>query len=328
MKIQPTDQMRALLAMAETNEDARYQLAKALEVPLRKGIMAGDITFNIFEQVKFDHGRLYEYPVDLLAPGTEKEFTAYTIPNEGRLPEKQVEGDYVTIPAYEVGNSISVMVKYWRDADWNVQGRMMEILEAGHVKKNNDDAWHTILAAGVDRNIVVYDSTANSGQFTKRLLSLAKTVMRRNGGGNSTSMNRGKLTDVYLSPELVEDIRNWGVDQVDEVTRRSIYTAEDGSDTINRIFSVNLHDLDELGEGQEYQNYYTSDLAASLVTGDLELLVGLDLNANDCFINPVREYLRIEPDEMLKRVRKMGWTSIAEHGWASMDGRRVILLNA
>jgi len=36
-----------------------------------------------------------------------------------------------------------------------------------------------------------------------------KTVMRRNGGGNSTSANRGQLTDLYVSPEAVEDIRNW-----------------------------------------------------------------------------------------------------------------------
>jgi hypothetical protein len=118
----------------------------------------------------------------------------------------------------------------------------------------------TLLAAGVDRNIVVYDSDAATGQFTKRLVSLMKTVMRRNGGGNSASNNRGMLTDLYVSPEAMEDIRNWGVDQVDEVTRREIYTAADGS--VNRVFGVNLHDLDELGDGQEYQLFYENTLSA------------------------------------------------------------------
>ena len=80
-----------------------------------------------------------------------------------------------------------------------------------------------------------------------RLVSLLKTVMRRNGGGNSASNNRGLLTDLYVSPEAMEDIRNWGVDQVDEVTRREIYTAADGS-VKQDIFGVNLHDLDELGD--------------------------------------------------------------------------------
>jgi len=83
-------------------------------------------------------------------------------------------------------------------------------------KKINDDCWHTILAAGVDRNILVYDNDAAAGQFTKRLVSLLKIVMRRNAGGNSASLKRGQLTDVYLSPEGVEDMRNWGIDQIDE----------------------------------------------------------------------------------------------------------------
>ena len=82
----------------------------------------------------------------------------------------------------------------------------MEVLEASFVKKMNDDGWHTILAAGVDRNIVVFDSDAAAGQFTKRLVNLMKTVMRRNGGGNSSSNNRGQLTDLYVSPEAMEDL--------------------------------------------------------------------------------------------------------------------------
>ena len=33
----------------------------------------------------------------------------------------------------------------------------------GRSKKMNDDGWHTILAAGVDRNILVYDGDATAG---------------------------------------------------------------------------------------------------------------------------------------------------------------------
>ena len=77
------------------------------------------------------------------------------------------------------------------------------------------------LSAAVDRNVLVYDGDAAEGQFTKRLISLMKTVMRRNGGGNSVTAN-GRLSDIYMSPEGIEDIRNWGVDQVDEVTRRDL----------------------------------------------------------------------------------------------------------
>jgi hypothetical protein len=199
----------------------------------------------------------------------------------------------------------------------------MEVLEASFVKKMNDDGWHTLLAAGVDRNIVVFDSDAASNQFTKRLVSLMKTVMRRNGGGNSASVNRGMLTDLYVSPEAMEDIRNWGLDQVDEVTRREIYTAADG--TLNRVFGVNLHDRDELGVGQEYQLFYSNVLNGTLPSGDTEVVVGLDLRKRDSFIMPVREQVQIFEDETLHRQKRAGFYGWSEQGFAVLDNRRVIL---
>jgi len=33
--------------------------------------------------------------------------------------------------------------------------------------------------------------------------------------------------DIYISPEALEDIKNWGVDQIDETTRREIYVSFD-----------------------------------------------------------------------------------------------------
>ena len=152
-----------------------------------------------------------------------------------------------------------------------------------------------------------------------------KTVMRRNGGGNSTSINRGRLTDLYLSPEGMEDIRNWGVDQVDEVTRREIYVAEDGA--VNRIFSVNLHDLDELGQGQEYQLFFSNELNGNLVStgSDVELVVGLDLSANDSFVMPVRADIQVFEDDSLHRQRRAGFYGYGEHGFGVLDNRRVIL---
>jgi hypothetical protein len=308
----------------EESQAAVRELAKALELPLRKGIMSGDIVSGIYEVIKLDRGATPEFPLDFLAPGTEKDYVAYTIPNQGHLPQRNIEGDYVMVPIYDVGNSIAWNLKYARDARWDIVGRAMSVLEAGFVKKTNDDGWHALLAAGVDRNIVVFDGDANAGQFTKRLVSLMKVIMRRNGGGNSTSTMRGLLTDIYFSPEGQEDMRHWGVDQVDEQTRREIYTAADGS--INRIFQVNLHDIDELGEEQEYQDFFSNQLSGSLASGDVELVVGLDLRTRDSFVMPVREEVQVFDDSNnLHRQRRAGVYAWAEHGFAILDNRRVML---
>ena len=324
----PDEQFLSLLKQSGSPDkavalEAQHEIAKALQEPLRQGVLVGDILGNIFESVVMEPGTTSEFPLDLLAPGEEDEFVAYTNPGHGRIPERQVEGDYVMVPTYSVTASIDWLLRYAREARWDIVGRAMQVLEASFVKKINDDGWHTVLAAGVDRNIMVYDADATAGQFTKRLVSLMKTVMRRNGGGNSGSLVRSRLSDLYLSPEALEDIRNWQVDQIDEITRREIFTAADGG--ITRLFQVNLHDIDELGESQEYQSFFTSQLSGSLQGSDLELVVGLDLSNRDSFIMPVKQEVQIFEDDNLHRHQKAGLYGWAELGFAVLDNRRVLL---
>ena len=325
---EPTPEMNQLLSrdgslQREESLAATAELAKALELPLRRGVMSGNILDGIFEAINLQPGATAEFPLDFLAPGTEKEFVAFTIPNHGRIPERHVEGDYVMVPTYDVGASIDWLLKYARDARWDVVGRAMDVLQGQFVKKMNDDGWHTLLSAGADRNILIYDGDASSGMFSKRLVSLLKVVMRRNGGGNSTSINRGELTDLYISPEGHEDIRNWGVDEVDPITRRDLIVGEGG--LLVRIFQVNLHTLDELGEGQEYQNFYTQDLSGTMPAGKNEIVVGLDLRNNDSFVMPVRAPVQVFEDEALHRQRRAGMYGWAEHCFAALDTRRVLL---
>jgi hypothetical protein len=327
----PSDEFIALLRKsgdADMNVAAAAQreFAKALELPLRKGVLVGNILGSIFEAVNVEPGSTTEYPLDLVSPGLEGEHIAYTNPGHGRIPERSVEGDYVTIPTYTITSSVDYLLRYAREARWDIVGRAMQVMEAGFTKKMNDDGWHTLLAAGVDRNILVYDADSTAGLFSKRLVSLMQTVMRRNSGGNSASVGRGRLTDMYVSPEALEDIRNWGLDQVDDVTRREIYNADPLTGApITRIFGVNLHGFDELGEGQEYQNFFTGDLGGALQASDLELVVGLDQSTSDSFVMPMKQELQVFEDPALHRQQRAGYYGWAELGFGVLDNRRVIL---
>jgi hypothetical protein len=326
----PSDEFISLLRKsgdADINvaSAAQREFAKALELPLRKGVLVGNILGDIFETINVEAGSTTEFPLDLVSPGLEGEHVAYTNPGHGRIPERSVEGDYVMIPTYSIASSVDYLLRYAREARWDIVARAMQVMEAGFTKKMNDDGWHTLLAAGVDRNILVYDGDATAGLFSKRLVSLMQTVMRRNSGGNSASIGRGRLTDIYVSPEALEDIRNWGFDQVDETTRREIYTAATGGAPITRIFGVNLRDLDELGEGQEYQSFFVNELGGAVQASDLELVVGLDLSTRDSFVMPVKEQLQVFEDPTLHRQQRAGYYGFAELGFGVLDNRRVIL---
>jgi hypothetical protein len=326
----PSDEFIGLLRKSGDSDinvasAAQREFAKALELPLRKGVLVGNILGNIFEVINVESGSTTEFPLDLISPGLEGEHVAYTNPGHGRVPERSVEGDYVMIPTYSITSSVDYLLRYAREARWDIVGRALQVMEAGFTKKMNDDGWHTLLAAGVDRNILVFDADATSGLFSKRLVSLMKTVMRRNSGGNSASVGRGSLTDLYVSPEALEDVRSWGLDQIDDTSRREIYTAVDGGAPIARIFGINLHDLDELGEGQEYQNFFTTDLGGAVQTSDLELVVGLDQANSDSFVMPVKEQLQVFEDPTLHRQQRAGYYGFAELGFGVLDNRRVIL---
>lgn len=303
---------------------AQAELAKALTTPLKKGVLKGDIIGGIFQPIVFAPGTSIEFPLDWLSPGSEKDFVAYTIPNQGKVPEKSFEGDYVMVPTYDIGAALDWNLKYARDARWDVVGRAMQVLEAMFVRKLNDDGWRVILASGVARNLVAYDDAATAGLFTKRLVALMETSMRRNAGGNSTSVNRGKMTDLFMSPEAHQDVLSWDLTQVPDALRNSIYSNWQNNG-VTQIGAVKLHDLDELGVGQDYQKYFATDLAGTMPTDKVEIVVGIDLQNQDSFVHPIRAELEITPDPMFHRQRKAGMYAWQECGFAVLDSRRVLL---
>lgn len=296
----------------------------AVNTPLKQGIMNGDIFSWIYTRIPFEPGVRPEWPLDFVSPGSEGEFVAYTMPSVGRIPQRQVEGDYLMVSTYPVASSIDYSLDYARDARWDIVSKAKSILDLSVTRKLNTDAWRVLLTAGYNRNYMIYDSDATAGQFTKRLTSLLKTEIARRGGGNSASDKRFKLTDLALSLEGVEDMRGWGVDQLDEVSRREIYVAADG--TFNRIFGVNLHPLYELGVGQEFQKFYSDTLGGSLATGgDVELVVGLDLSDRSDFVMPVVDDWEVFEDISVHREWRQSWYGRMRLGFGLLDDRHIML---
>lgn len=304
---------------------ALHQYAQALQLPLRESIFDGDNIAGIFEPMDFSgaNGRCVEFPLDPIAPGTEKEYVAYAIPDCAALPCAMLQGDYVTVPTYMIGNCVEWCIKKARFNNYIVE-KSVEAWRQGFVKKLNDDGWHAILAAGLDRNIIVYDSAASTGQLTKRLIPLMKTIMRRNGGGNSSSMNRARLTDLFVSPEAMDDVYNWNVDQIPDQAQYEIYRTT-GDVPLSGLFGVNFHVMDELGQNQEYQLYYENDLSGAMPSGKVELVVGLDLQKRDSFVMPVVEQLQMFSDMSMHKQMREGVYGWMEMGFAVLDGRRVLL---
>ena len=308
---------------ASTPEQSQ-EIVKALTQPIRQVLLGGDTVGGIFSPEDYSNDTP-KYWLDLINTTNEKEYAAYVHPGVGYIPQKRVTTDWLIVPTYEIANAIDIKRQTVRDAKWNVISRMMEILEAGMTAKINDDGWQTVGTAGVDRGLYVNDTNAAAGQFTPRLVTIMQTVMRRNGGGNSGSKTRAKLTDLFVSPEALADVRTWTLDLVPDEVRKNIYYAQDGSSDLISVFGTKLTALDELGEGQEYQSFLTQ-IGGTMAGSDVEFVVGIDKSTNDSFVNPVVEALQVVDDTM--NTRRHGLVSFyahQEHGFAVLDTRRVML---
>ena len=336
----PAEAVEALRATASPDSAvrARAQQAFAAELnsPLRQGVFDRDNLGGIFEKQVLAPGAQANYPLDFVRPGDEDQFIAFTMPKQGRVPERHVEGDELWVPTFNIANSIDWSLKYAKEARFDVIMRAIRVYEAGFVRKINSDGWRTILGAADGRGLVVTANgsapftgstlvpTAAAGQFTKELISRMKTAMTRGAGGNG---NAGRLTDQYLSMEAMEDIRAWDVDEIDEFTRREIFVSKEYG--LAQIYGVVLHEMTEFGEGQEYENFLKTTLARSHQTVNSttlkEYTIGLDLSTMDSFVMPIREELQTYEDPALYREQRAGIYGWMEHGFAVLDPRRVLI---
>jgi hypothetical protein len=303
---------------------AMKAVAQAFVGPLKKAVFDEDTLGDIFAREEIGSGDA-KYPLDFIAPGTEDDFVAFTMPKQGRVPERHIEGDELFVQTFKIANAIDWDLDYAKDARWDIIARAMDAFRSGFTKRNNDDGWHVVTALANSAGYMVRDTAAAAGKFTPKLIYRMKTTQKRR-------TRNGTLTDLHISVEAMEDIRDWSTTDVSDMIRERLFLAENDPAMV-RIAGVNLHELRELGEGsggtaEEYQQYFVSTLGGTLGAGsDVELVIGLDLSKRDSFIQPIRSALEIfDAGEVLHRQRpSVGVYGWMRHGFAGVDNRRAIL---
>jgi hypothetical protein len=220
-----------------------------------------------------------------------------------------------------ISNSIDVSLRILRDSNWDILGRMVEVLEAGFRAKMNIDGWRTIIAAAASRGVQINDTAATAGLPSRRLFSNLGIEMRRQGG-NFTALRRRKISHVFLSPEGMEGIRNWSATELDDITRREFYLTTLGD--ISKLGDIELVVLDEFGETETFNDYYKNTLSVAIANSKKEICVAADLRAGS-LIMPVREKLMITSDPLMHRAGKAGMYGWFEGGFSSLDNRDLLI---
>lgn len=125
--------------------------------------------------------------------------------------------------------------------------------------------WEILLSSATDRNIIVYDADAPSGDITPRLAALMKVVLRRNR--HEYDRNNLIMRKLYLSEDVYSEYK-YGWEQ-------------------DAILNVELCLMPNY---KHMLAYYLHKLGGSLPSGDTDLCLGTSDNSQNALFYKVDEH--------------------------------------
>ena len=380
MKIQfekNPEQIELIKALASENKTVAMQAQEAFaafisDVVLQVLLQAGTASM-IYRDVEFDEDDSPSIPLDLYYGQGEGTISVWSQTVGGGLPSNLQQGlQEMKLNTYRLDSAISMEKRYVRRARLDVVAAGLERMANELLVKQERNAWAVILKAAAEattaQNIVgqtslnhVFRSTTDGVFDIDSLNKLWTRVRRINAaytGGTPLNLQARGLTDIYVSPEVKEQIRAFayqpmntrgangvvgtnasGVLGLPNSVREEIFR---GAGT-QEIFGVTIHEMLELGLNRKYNNlfatfagsrtYYKSDEStggASVTASADELIVGIDATRN-AFLRPVaiqsesRGQVKVLPDDQfLARSQKVGFYSYVEEGRVVTDARAVV----
>jgi len=384
MKIQfekNPEQIELIKALASENKTVAMQAQEAFaafisDVVLQVLLQAGTASM-IYRDIEFDEDDSPSIPLDLYYGQGEGTISVWSQTVGGGLPSNLQQGlSEMKINTYRLDSAISMEKRYVRRARLDVVAAGLERMANELLVKQERNAWAVILKAAAEAttaNNVVGGTvqnhvirSVNDGVFDIDTLNKLWTTVRRINaaytGGTPLNLQARGLTDIFVSPEVKEQIRAFayqpmntrgangisgtqysGVLGLPNSVREEIFR---GSGT-QEIFGVTIHELLELGlsrkyntlfgtfaqaKGLTYQSADTSHSNSSTWNGTAtdELVVGIDATRN-AFLRPVaiqsesRGQVKVLPDDQfLARSQKVGFYSYVEEGRVCTDARGVV----
>lgn len=359
------EQIELVKAMGSSNKsqalEAQDAFAAFIAPVIQEVLLQAGTAAAIYEDMSYDEDDSPSIPVDLYYGETEGTFSVWQQTVAGGLPTQQI-GSFqeIKVSTYPLDSAISFDKRYVRKCRLDVVARGLERLSNDVLIKQERNAWYVVLKMLADAETKTGTGGAASkhvfragtaGTFLLDDVNKAMTLLKRlNAAYNFASPvgNEGRgLTDLYVSPEIMEQVRGFAYNPVNtkqaalgttsipltDSQRERIYSAAGMSE----IFGVSLHELLELGVGRKY-NVLFNEIAAGKTYGNGagtafgandQILVGLDRSRRS-FIRTLAVNsetggsFNLRPDDQfLARSGKVGFYGGLEEGRVGLDARAV-----
>jgi hypothetical protein len=303
------EQVELIKAMGSSDQTVAREASEAfaafLGPVIHKVLMTAGTASTIYSDSEFDEDDSPSYPLDLYYGDAPGHVSVWSQSVAGGLATSHVEGmQEIKIATYRLDSAVSFLKRYARRARLDVVSKAIERMAQEVLIKQERNAWAVILKAlaeGVtgttdtSGTLNVLDHVARgSGSGTlmladmNKLMTLNKRMNESFSGHTPVAPFSTGITDMYISPERVEDIRafaynpvnhagnattlggkeSWDQDVPDSV-RESIWS----SAGMASLWGVNLVEMVELGQNKKYNFLFneqskTSGHAANALTLD------------------------------------------------------------
>ena len=325
--------------------EANQAFAAFLGPVVAKVLMQAATASAIYTDLPYDEDDRPSIPLDLWYDGGEGYVTTWSQNVAGGLPTSTVEGfAEMKVATYRLDSAVSFLKRYARRGRLDVVSKAVERMANEVLVKQERNAWAVALKTLAESgNVLNTDETTVT--FTldilNRLMTQVKRINRSYAGGTTTDSYG--LTDLFLSPEVKEDIRSFAYQPVSITTSSSTLPQNNVLTNLpdavrediyrnagtQEIYGVAIHDLIELGPNQKYQSLFKEFYTGSFTASSDELIVGLDLT-KDAFVRPVARqaesggtFTALPDDQFAARAEKIGFYGFLEEGRACVDSRAV-----
>lgn len=321
------DDLLELLAKAgsDNEHEAREGLAgfsQASQTSIRDMMFPDELFQSLFYVVNYDDGEDPRYITDIVQPGKEGDYVAYSTPEVGEIPKNFAQPNSFTVPTNIIRSNVTIPRKILRKKQYNAVARVVRALVGGLNAKLNQLCFSSVLATGIANGNIQFVQADAVNSISKTLIRNLKIRMQR-GGGKFTSQDDFMLRDTFLSPEAHSSLVELDNTKLDEQTRRDVIMDENGY--LPMLMGVRFHSWKEFGVGSDFQALFAA-LGGTMPgsPAKTEILVGTD-RTKKSFELAVTLPPFIEEDVTAANRNEASWLLTTECAGIVLDNRAVRL---
>jgi hypothetical protein len=362
------EQIELIKAMASRNRavamEAQVALAEFIGPVLAEVINNAPTLSNLFTPLQFNADDNPSIPLDLYYDVAAEDYiTVYSQSAAGGLPQNQVlpTVSEMKIHTYTLDSALSFDKRYAAKSRMDVISKTFTRLAQEILFKQEKTSANLLLGslANANTNGKAHVQRANTnGRFLladlNELFTLAKRINTSWLGGTPEARQGRGLTDIIVSPEVVQELRAMAYNPINtkgspaggtptdgipapEDMRTSIYN----SAGIPEFYGVSIMEINELGRGQRFNTVFgavgagTYANAANTFSGAFngandEIIIGLD-RSRDSLVRAVAvdsengsEFSLTADDQYSVRQSKIGYFGSLEEGRMVLDTRALV----